>query len=134
VVIRELLGWLALVFTGWVATAAFFGSQRSGANPLPGVVYVLWWVGLVVCSVVFGPVWRIISPVRTVSYLLSGHPTVLASIKVGSVLLGHVLGVIAAHDRSLRLLSRTHQLTGQLALLLTMVTYTFGGLYLLFGG
>jgi len=377
-VIREVLGWLALVFTGWVAIVAFFGSQRSDADPLPGVVYVLWWVGLVACSVVFGPVWRIISPVRTVhrllcrlarrspdaalvrypeswgyrsavvglfafvwlelaapdpgslsamrtwcllylavtrlgtvlcgtrwcertdpfevystlasrlsavgrrgssgpvvlrrpldhlgsmavrsgsvalmatllgstvfdsfsaqpwwrdvvdelsadsplpssvtavllrtvglstvilfvggsfwfaaratggldrrqraalpgqlshalipivigyvfahyltylvekgqatlillaaplglgdlqvSYLLSGHPRVLASIKVGSVLLGHVLGVIAAHDRSLRLLPRTHQLTGQLTLLLTMVTYTFGGLCLLFGG
>ena len=66
--------------------------------------------------------------------MLSGHPPASASIKVLFVLAGHVLGVIAAHDKSVRLLPRGHQLTGQLALLLTMVTYTFGGLYLLFGG
>ena len=43
-------------------------------------------------------------------------------------------GVIAAHDRALRLLPKQHQLTGQLATMLVMVGYTFTGLYLLFGG
>ena len=46
---------------------------------------------------------------------------------------GHVLGVIAAHDRAVRLLPKRHQLTGQLPLLLVMVFYTVSGLYLLFG-
>lgn len=69
-----------------------------------------------------------------VSYFLSVHPTLLASLKVGFVLAGHVAGVIAAHDRALRLLPRQHQLTGQLATMLVMVGYTFTGLYLLFGG
>ena len=45
-----------------------------------------------------------------------------------------VAGVIAAHDRALRLLPKQHQLTGQLATMLVMVGYTFTGLYLLFGG
>ena len=45
-----------------------------------------------------------------------------------------VAGVIAAHDRALRLLPAGHQLTGQLAMMLVMVGYTFTGLYLLFGG
>ena len=44
---------------------------------------------------------------------------------------GHVLGVVAAHDRAMRLLPRRHQLTGQLPLLAVMVAYTVGGLYLL---
>ncbi len=44
---------------------------------------------------------------------------------------GHVLGVIAAHDRALRLLPRRDQLTGQLPLLIVMVGYTLSGLYLL---
>ena len=44
------------------------------------------------------------------------------------------LGVVAAHDRCLRLLPRAHQLTGQLALMLVMVGYTFLGLFLLFAG
>ncbi|QNN53602.1 hypothetical protein [Nocardioides mesophilus] len=68
-----------------------------------------------------------------VSYWLSNHPTLLAVVKVLSVVTGHVLGVIAAHDRAIRLLPRRHQLTGQLPLLLVMVAYTVGGLYLLFG-
>ncbi|MFZ2175258.1 MAG: hypothetical protein WAW17_14750 [Rhodococcus sp. (in: high G+C Gram-positive bacteria)] len=69
-----------------------------------------------------------------VAYVLSEHPGATASIKVLCVVTGHILGVIAAHDKSVSVLPRNHQLTGQLALLLTMVTYTFGGLYLLFGG
>ena len=69
-----------------------------------------------------------------VNYLLSLHPTVLATLKVGFVVAGHVAGVVAAHDRALRLLPPAHQLTGQLAMMLVMVGYTFTGLYLLFGG
>ena len=68
-----------------------------------------------------------------VSYWLSEHPTFLAIIKVLAVVAGHVLGVIAAHDRAIKLLPRRHQLTGQLPLLLVMVFYTVTGLYLLFG-
>ncbi|KXW76351.1 Uncharacterised protein [Mycolicibacterium phlei] len=68
------------------------------------------------------------------SYLLSMHPTLLATLKVGFVVAGHVGGVIAAHDRALRVLPAGHQLTGQLAMMLVMVGYTFTGLYLLFGG
>jgi len=69
-----------------------------------------------------------------VHYVLSMHPSVLASIKVACVVAGHIAAVIAAHDRALRLLPAGHQLTGQLAMMLVMVGYTFTGLYLLFGG
>lgn len=68
-----------------------------------------------------------------ISYWLSQNPSVLASTKVIAIVTGHVLGVIAAHDRALALLPRRHQVTGQLALLVAMVGYTFMGLYLLFG-
>jgi hypothetical protein len=69
-----------------------------------------------------------------VNYALSLHPSVLATLKVCFVLGGHVAGVVAAHDRALGLLPKRHQLTGQLAMMLVMVGYTFTGLYLLFGG
>jgi hypothetical protein len=69
-----------------------------------------------------------------VNYALSLHPAVLATLKVGFVLAGHVAAVMAAHDRALRVLPTGHQLTGQLAMMLVMVGYTFTGLYLLFGG
>ena len=67
-----------------------------------------------------------------VNYWLSGHPTFLAVTKVVAVALGHVVGVVAAHDRAIKLLPRRHQLTGQLPLLVAMVGFTVGGLYLLF--
>jgi hypothetical protein len=68
----------------------------------------------------------------SVNYWLSYHPTFLAVVKVLAVVTGHVLGVVAAHDRAVRLLPRRHQLTGQLPLLAVMVFFTAGGLYLLF--
>jgi hypothetical protein len=67
-----------------------------------------------------------------VNYWLSFHPTLLATTKVVAVVLGHVLGVVAAHDRAIRILPRRHQLTGQLPLLVAMIAFTVGGLYLLF--
>ncbi|SEB50176.1 hypothetical protein SAMN04489844_0314 [Nocardioides exalbidus] len=67
-----------------------------------------------------------------VSYWISSHPTFLAVTKVLAVALGHVVGVVAAHDRAIKLLPQRHQLTGQLPLLVAMVGFTVGGLYLLF--
>jgi hypothetical protein len=67
-----------------------------------------------------------------VDYYFAYHPTLLANIKVLAVVTGHVVGVIAAHDRAVELLPRRHQLTGQLPLLFAMVAFTVGGLWLLF--
>lgn len=67
-----------------------------------------------------------------VDYYFAYHPTLLANLKVLAVVLGHVVGVIAAHDRAIKLLPRRHQLTGQLPLLFAMVAFTIGGLWLLF--
>ena len=44
----------ALLLTVWVAIAGWFGPQ-DGDNPLPGVFYVLLWVGLVALSLAVGP-------------------------------------------------------------------------------
>jgi hypothetical protein len=67
-----------------------------------------------------------------VPYWLSYHPTFLANIKVLSVVIGHVVAVIAAHERAIKVLPKKHQLTGQLPLLAAMIAFTVGGLYLLF--
>ncbi|ORW75194.1 hypothetical protein AWC23_03180 [Mycobacterium saskatchewanense] len=71
---------------------------------------------------------------QQVAYVLSTHPPVLAAIKVTCVVVGHIVAVVAAHDKALRVLPAGHQLTGQLTMMLVMVGYTFTGLYLLFGG
>jgi hypothetical protein len=83
----------------------------------------------------FGRGWNVLGLAHLhVAYLLSTHPPVLATVKVASVATGHIVAVIAAHDKALRLLPAGHQLTGQLTMMLVMVGYTFTGLYLLFGG
>ena len=69
---------------------------------------------------------------RDVSYVLSVHTSTLAALKVSFVVAGHVLAVVAAHDRALIVLPRAHRLSGQMGLLLLMVAYTFTGLFLLF--
>jgi hypothetical protein len=68
----------------------------------------------------------------SVDYTISYHPTALATTKVIAVVLGHVVGVVAAHDRALAVLPERHRVTGQLPLLVAMVAFTIGGLYLLF--
>ncbi|CRZ17451.1 hypothetical protein [Mycolicibacterium neworleansense] len=136
-------GTVALTF--WAATRTTGGVDRRLRRELPGLMahslipivigyvfahYLSYLVerGQQTLILLFG-----LQDVQ-VSYVLSAHPTLLATLKVGLVLAGHVAGVIAAHDRALRLLPKQHQLTGQLATMLVMVGYTFTGLYLLFGG
>lgn len=83
----------------------------------------------------FGRGWNLFGLAhQEVAYVLSMHPAVLATTKVACVVIGHIVAVIAAHDKALRLLPSGHQLTGQLTMMVVMVGYTFTGLYLLFGG
>jgi hypothetical protein len=59
-------------------------------------------------------------------------PTAIAAIQVLAVVTGHLLGVVAAHDRAVRLFPRRHAVAGQLPMMLLMIGYTVGGLTLLF--
>jgi len=62
-------GWLkralTLLITGYVLLVLVFGKDDAN-NPLPWLVYVFLWVGLVVVSVLFGPVWRQLNPLRAI--------------------------------------------------------------------
>lgn len=141
-----LLAMIALVGGSfWIATRAVAGLSAQQRRSLPGLLapslvpiivgyvfahYISYLLekGQVAIRLLLG------QDPSDVSYFLSTHPTLLAVLKVVFVLAGHVLGVMAAHDRSLRVLPARHQLTGQLPLLMVMVLYTCGGLFLLFGG
>jgi hypothetical protein len=70
---------------------------------------------------------------RGVSFALVG-PTFVATFQVTVVVLGHVLGVVLAHDRAVALFPRRAAVVGQLPLLALMVAYTVAGLLLLFSG
>ncbi|MEI8410759.1 MULTISPECIES: hypothetical protein [unclassified Kribbella] len=63
---------------------------------------------------------------------LTNHPAAIATVQVGAVVVGHLLGVVSAHDRAVALFARGRALAGQLPLLVVMVGYTVGGLLLLF--
>ncbi len=63
---RWIIAILALLFALWVLVAAIWGGPAGSDNALPGAFYVLLWVGLVALSVCVGPVWRLLSPPRTV--------------------------------------------------------------------
>jgi hypothetical protein len=137
--------------TFWLAARATGGVDAAGRRELPGLM--AHSLIPIVIGYVFAhyltylvergqqTVLRLADPFATgwlgdvqPSYLLSTHPTVLATLKVCFVVGGHIAAVFAAHDRALRVLPRGHQVTGQLAMMLVMVGYTFTGLYLLFGG
>ncbi len=62
---RWLLRVIGLLLTGFVTFAAFAGPNLA-TNPTAGFVYVIFWVGLVPASLVFGPVWRMLNPLRTI--------------------------------------------------------------------
>ncbi|MBC7373895.1 MAG: hypothetical protein H7323_07890 [Frankiales bacterium] len=55
---------------------------------------------------------------------------VIAYVQVGAIVVGHVLGVVLAHDRAVRS-SPSHPTRGQLPLVTVMVAFTVGGLSLL---
>ncbi|MFF0475787.1 hypothetical protein [Streptomyces sp. NPDC004284] len=58
-------------------------------------------------------------------------PGGLATLQVAAIVTGHVLGVIAAHDRSVRLFPPARAVAGQLPLFVLMIAYTLGGIGLL---
>ncbi|MBA3309736.1 MAG: hypothetical protein H0U28_06700 [Nocardioidaceae bacterium] len=56
----------------------------------------------------------------------------IATFEQLAAIIGHVLRVVAAHDRAVRLLPSRHALAGQLRTLFLMVSYTLTDLWLLF--
>jgi hypothetical protein len=69
-VTRAALRVLGLLATAYVLAALVFGKDDA-LNPSAGVVYVLLWVGVPLVSVLIGPVWKLVNPIRTLHLLLS---------------------------------------------------------------
>jgi hypothetical protein len=66
------------------------------------------------------------------AFAIYQHRNAIAVVKVIAVVTGHVLAVVSAHDRSVALLPRRKAIVGQLPMLVLMLGYTLGGLFLLF--
>ncbi len=98
--------WSLAVYSGQVTLALLSDPLGTGAN----------WLGT-----------RGLTPS---SALLA--PTLVASVQAGAIVLGHLLGIVHAHERALTLFPRRSAIAGQVPMLLLMVGYTVGGLVLLF--
>ncbi|MFT3861211.1 hypothetical protein [Micropruina sp.] len=60
------------------------------------------------------------------------YPEVVAVIQLTAIVVGHLLGVLLAHDESLAVLPTHRVIIGQLPMLVLMIGYTCAGLLLLF--
>ena len=79
---RPLPGWLArlldapafrwglrivgLLAAGWLVVVLVAGPDSTADSPAPGTLYVVMWVLIPLASVLFGPIWRAVSPLRTI--------------------------------------------------------------------
>jgi hypothetical protein len=98
--------WSLWVWEGTHGLARMSDPLGTGAN---------WWgtAGVAPSSVLIGP-------------------SLVAGIQVVSIITGHVLGVVLAHERAISLFPRRAAVVGQIPLLALMVVYTVAGLTLLF--
>lgn len=60
-----------LLAAGWLVLVLVAGPDATADNPAAGVLYVVMWVWVPLGSVLLGPIWRAVSPVRTVHLLLA---------------------------------------------------------------
>lgn len=63
---------VALAAAALVTFVALFGPPQSTDNLAPYALYVTLWVGLIPASLVLGPVWRVVNPLRLLHRLLIG--------------------------------------------------------------
>ena len=68
---RLALRLLGLVMGAAIILVAVLGPPSPAANPAPTWLYVWFWVGLVPASLLLGPVWRALNPLRTLTMVIS---------------------------------------------------------------
>ena len=65
--LRILLGAISVGLLVLVLSTAFFGTSLELLNFAPTFVFVAFWLGLPLLSVLFGDVWRVLSPWRAIA-------------------------------------------------------------------
>ena len=150
---------LGLVVTVAVVTAAFTGASAltglgAGRRPLDTAAEFAHTIVPIVAGYFIAHYWSLLVIVGQQAVVQLSDPlgtganwlgtggraadptlagaTTTAVVQVCAVVVGHVLGVVLAHDRAVALLPRRHAVIGQIPLLVLMVGYTVTGLLLLF--
>jgi hypothetical protein len=82
----------------------------------------------------FGYGWDLLGAADYVPNLAPLSPNAVWYVQVGALVAGHVAGLAVAHDRAVTVLPARSALRSQYAMLVLMVGYTVGGLWLLWNG
>ncbi len=104
--LRKALQAAVLALSVFVLVVAWTGPEALSANLAPWVLYVTFWVGLVPLSLLLGPVWHVLNPLRTTHALLfrgAGRPDLarrLGAFPAALSLLVFAWVELAAPDRS----------------------------------
>jgi hypothetical protein len=90
-------------------------------------------LGLVRLSDPFGLGWDLLGTEDWVINLALVSPTTIWYVQVAAIVVGHVGGVVLAHDRAIAMFDRDAAVRTQYALLAVMVLFTASGLLILSG-
>jgi hypothetical protein len=90
--------------------------------------------GIALLSDPFGLGWNLLGTASYASNLALLSVTLVWYVQVAAIVLGHVAGVVVAHDRALAAFTHRIAIRTQYALLGVMVLFTMGGLLILSGG
>ena len=85
----------------------------------------------------FGRGWDLFGTAGNAVDYSAVSPRTISLVQVAAIVGGHIVGVVLAHDRAVRLAGEGHRAqarVSQYPLLAVMVTFTLGGLFLLLGG
>ena len=90
-------------------------------------------VGYILASDPLGRGWDLFGTANWRPNFLAVSTGAIALVQVAAIVTGHVLGVVAAHDRAVAVFADPDKTRAQYPLLGTMVVYTVGGIALLVG-
>jgi hypothetical protein len=90
-------------------------------------------LGLILLSDPFGLGWNLFGTKDWVINLALLSPTTIWYVQVAAIVIGHVGGVVLAHDRAIAMFDRDAAIRTQYALLAVMVLFTASGLLILSG-
>ncbi|CAN5752829.1 hypothetical protein BH23ACT1_BH23ACT1_15380 [soil metagenome] len=145
------IGIVALVFTGAMRLAARLTDREPGSLVAPflhslvpiALAYtVAHYFSLFVfegqqaialVSDPFGLGWNLFGTIDRGIDFRALSTTTIAYVQAGAIVIGHVVGVVVAHDRAVSMFDRVAANRSQEPLRAVMVTYTVGGLALLLG-
>ena len=131
---------VALIFS-FAALRTFWRTLSAGLDLLRGrpggaTRAMPSWLGYwpaAASLAVFGLGWDLFGTASWVQNPVAVTTAIIALVQVAAIVGGHLLGVVAAHDRAMATFRGRDRLRGQYYLFATVVCYTVGGIALLVG-